>query len=177
MMKMNDKMFQDIIDDPTISTEEKMRMILEDNWKENFKNISQEKDIEVVRLLNKKIVTKFYKDPKLIEKVNFSDSEDLVQRLVESLVMENGEIKTIIGKKLKINNEFKELYRESCGEDFDKEVEKTKRLIMFLNKYQNFFINTAEKRREYKKILQSYQQLTNKDFINFRTLKESIESL
>ena len=36
MMKMNDKMFQDIIDDPTISTEEKIRMILEDNWKENF---------------------------------------------------------------------------------------------------------------------------------------------
>lgn len=172
------EIIQSIIDDPTISLKEKLEIISrKENLRGKIERIIKEKDIETIKLLNEKIFRIFYRNPKLIQKTDLSNSDWVNKRIEESLAVEDGRIRVLIGRKQEVNEQLRELYRVSYGEDFNKEVSKSKNLVALLNRYQNFFVNTKKKTRVYQEILQICQLLTNENFINFKELKERVENL
>lgn len=172
-----EKVIQDIFNDPEMTLEEKIRAISEENIKETIMERLQKKDIEMIKMLNEKIFRKYYKNTKGLERVNRLNYEELKKRFEEGIVIEGGRISSIIGKKKEINDKLRELYRVSSEENFEKEIEKSKKLINYIKTYKIFFVNTKDKIRVYEELLEIYKILFNNNFVNFKVLKDKIENL
>lgn len=170
-----EKNIQEIIDDPEMTLEEKKKIILENKLKEKIMERLQKKDIEVVKLFNEKIFKNYYKNMRELEIESIPNYEELKKRFEEGIVIEEGKILFIIGNKKEINNELKELYRVSNGKDYDKEIEKSKKLINHITKYKSFFVNTKDKVMKYQEILEIYKILFNG--VSFKVLKNKVENL
>lgn len=176
-MLITKEMIQNIIDDDTLSWKEKLKIFSEEKLNEEIELRTDNKNIEILKELNEKIFRKFYRNRKEIEKINFSDPDWLRERFEENFVLENGKLKTLMGKKLDINDKLKNIYRVNFEKDFEGEAGKTKELIELLKIYKNFFVNTNEKTKIYNKLLEIYQLLINKSYANFIEIEDRVKNL
>lgn len=176
-MVITKEMIQNIIDDDTLSWEEKLKIFSEKKTNEGVGLRIDNKNIEILKELNEKIFRKFYKNRSEIQKINFSDSDWLRKKIEENFVLENGKLEILMGKKLDINDKIKNIYKVNFEKDLAGEIGKTKELIELLKTYKNFFVNTNEKIIVYNKLLGIYQLLRNKSYIDFIEIKDKVENL